>query len=210
MSDLLHTRLALSKPGWLDDFKAFILRGNVVDLAVGVVIGAAFTGIVNSLVRDLITPLLGLITGGVDFSNHFITLRGPAEPTLADGAESRRRDHQLRRVPEHGHQFPDHRRRDLLDDPAAAEALQGAAAALRSGADADGKPAHGNPRPAQDRPRLTFRKKAAAFWKKRRKNFFPLGPWRHTDTAQRRRVRRETKLNPCAVHFSKKFLIFTR
>ena len=84
MSDLLPTRLALPKPGWLDDFKAFIMRGNVVDLAVGVVIGAAFTGIVNSLVRDIITPLIGLISGGVDFSNHFITLRGPAEHTLAD------------------------------------------------------------------------------------------------------------------------------
>ncbi|HEY1855704.1 large conductance mechanosensitive channel protein MscL [Acidocella sp.] len=84
MSDLLPTRLALPKPRWVDDFKAFIMRGNVVDLAVGVVIGAAFTGIVNSLVRDIITPLIGLISGGVDFSNHFITLRGPAEQTLAD------------------------------------------------------------------------------------------------------------------------------
>ena len=88
MSDLLHTRLALPKPGWLDDFKAFIMRGNVVDLAVGVVIGAAFTGIVNSLVKDIITPLIGLITGGVDFSNHFITLRGPAEHTLADAQKA--------------------------------------------------------------------------------------------------------------------------
>ena len=88
MSDLLPTRLALPKPGWLDDFKAFILRGNVVDLAVGVVIGAAFTGIVNSLVKDLITPLLGLVTGGVDFSNHFIILRGPAEQTLAEAQKA--------------------------------------------------------------------------------------------------------------------------
>jgi len=88
MSDLLHTRFALSKPSWFDDFKAFILRGNVVDLAVGVVIGAAFTGIVNSLVRDLITPLLGLLTGGVDFSNHFITLRGAVEPTLAEAQKA--------------------------------------------------------------------------------------------------------------------------
>jgi large conductance mechanosensitive channel len=88
MSDLLHTRLALSKPSWLDDFKAFILRGNVVDLAVGVVIGAAFTGIVNSLVKDLVTPVLGLLTGGVDFSNHFLTLRGPAESTLANAQKA--------------------------------------------------------------------------------------------------------------------------
>jgi len=71
------------KPGWIDDFTAFLMRGNVVDLAVAVVIGAAFTKIVNSLVADLINPIIGLITGGVDFSNHFITLTGQVEPTLA-------------------------------------------------------------------------------------------------------------------------------
>lgn len=52
----------------LNEFKAFIARGNVLDLAVGVVIGAAFTAIVTSLVDDLINPLIGLIVGGVDFS----------------------------------------------------------------------------------------------------------------------------------------------
>jgi large conductance mechanosensitive channel len=52
----------------LNEFKTFIARGNVLDLAVGVVIGAAFTAIVTSLVGDLITPLIGLILGGVDFS----------------------------------------------------------------------------------------------------------------------------------------------
>ena len=88
MSDLLQSRFAVKKPGWVDDFKAFIMRGNVVDLAVGVVIGVAFTGIVNSLVKDIITPIIGLITGGVDFSNHFITLKGPSEPTLADAVKA--------------------------------------------------------------------------------------------------------------------------
>jgi large conductance mechanosensitive channel len=89
MSDLLHTpKFALPKPGWVDDFKAFIMRGNVVDLAVGVVIGVAFTGIVNSLVKDVINPIIGLITGGVDFSNHFIRLRGPAAQTLADAQKA--------------------------------------------------------------------------------------------------------------------------
>ncbi len=73
----------LKKPSWMDDFKAFIMRGNVVDLAVGVVIGAAFTGIVNSLVKDIINPVIGLITGGVDFSNHFIVLKGIPALTLA-------------------------------------------------------------------------------------------------------------------------------
>lgn len=52
----------------LNEFKAFLMRGNVIDLAVAVVIGAAFTAIVNSIVKDLITPLIGLILGGVDFS----------------------------------------------------------------------------------------------------------------------------------------------
>jgi len=55
----------------------------VVDLAVGIIIGAAFTSVVSSLVKDIFTPLLGLLVGGVDFSNVFITLRGPHQPTLA-------------------------------------------------------------------------------------------------------------------------------
>src|SRR3954463_16519276 len=69
-------------PGWVSEFTAFIMRGNVVDLAVGIIIGAAFTSVVNSLVRDVFTPLLGLIAGGVDFSNLFVTLKGPHEQTL--------------------------------------------------------------------------------------------------------------------------------
>ncbi len=86
MSDLL--KLSAKPPGWLDDFKAFILRGNVVDLAVGVIIGASFTGIVTSLVKDVITPLIGLATGGVDFSNHFIVLKGAAAVTLAEAQKA--------------------------------------------------------------------------------------------------------------------------
>ena len=58
----------------LEEFKKFALRGNVVDLAIGVIIGAAFSSIVNSLVGDVITPIIGAITGGLDFSNHFIPL----------------------------------------------------------------------------------------------------------------------------------------
>jgi large conductance mechanosensitive channel len=59
----------------LKDFKAFILRGNVVDLAVGVIIGAAFGAIVNSAVNDLIMPPIGLATGGLDFTNQFVVLK---------------------------------------------------------------------------------------------------------------------------------------
>ena len=67
----------------LEDFKKFIFKGNVVDLAIGVIIGAAFTGLVNSIVNDLIMPVLGLITGGMDFSNKFIQLSGSKQTTLA-------------------------------------------------------------------------------------------------------------------------------
>ena len=66
----------------LKGFKDFILRGNVVDLAVAVVVGAAFTAIVTSLVSDLIEPVLGLITGNTDFSNYFYPLDGNDYPTL--------------------------------------------------------------------------------------------------------------------------------
>ena len=58
----------------LEEFKKFALRGNVVDLAIGVIIGAAFGAIVNSMVADILTPIIGAITGGLDFSNHFIPL----------------------------------------------------------------------------------------------------------------------------------------
>lgn len=58
----------------LEEFKKFALRGNVVDLAVGVIIGAAFSGIVNSLVGDMIMPVIGAITGGIDFSNYYVPL----------------------------------------------------------------------------------------------------------------------------------------
>ncbi|MGH6683001.1 MAG: large conductance mechanosensitive channel protein MscL [Pseudolabrys sp.] len=58
----------------LEDFKKFALRGNVVDLAIGVIIGAAFGAIVTSLVGDLIMPVVGAVTGGLDFSNYFLSL----------------------------------------------------------------------------------------------------------------------------------------
>lgn len=72
----------------LKDFKEFAMRGNVVDMAVGIVIGAAFTSIVNSLVRDVIMPVVGLISGGVDFSNVFITLKGGSFETLKAAQEA--------------------------------------------------------------------------------------------------------------------------
>lgn len=67
----------------LREFRDFIARGNVMDLAVGIIIGAAFTAIVNSLVTDLINPLIGIFTGGVDFSNLFIALSTEEFPSVA-------------------------------------------------------------------------------------------------------------------------------
>lgn len=72
----------------INEFKAFIAKGNVVDLAVGIIIGAAFTAIVSSLVSDLINPIIGLITGGVDFSNLFIDLSGANPASLAAAREA--------------------------------------------------------------------------------------------------------------------------
>ena len=58
----------------LEEFKKFAMRGNVTDLAIGVIIGAAFGAIVNSLVADVLMPMIGAVTGGLDFSNHFVRL----------------------------------------------------------------------------------------------------------------------------------------
>ena len=59
-----------------DEFRKFIARGNVMDMAVGIIIGAAFTAIVQSMVNDLINPVIGIITGGIDFSDKFVVLSG--------------------------------------------------------------------------------------------------------------------------------------
>ena len=58
----------------LKEFKEFALKGNMVDLAIGIIIGAAFSGLVTSLVEDIIMPVVGVLTGGVDFSNKFFGL----------------------------------------------------------------------------------------------------------------------------------------
>ena len=65
----------------IKEFRDFIAKGNVMDLAVGIIIGAAFTAIVNSMVNDLINPIIGAIIGGLDFSGLYVVLRG----TVADG-----------------------------------------------------------------------------------------------------------------------------
>jgi large conductance mechanosensitive channel len=74
----------------IKEFRDFIAKGNVMDLAVGIIIGAAFTAIVSSLVGDLINPVIGLILGGVDFSNMYFVMSGavPANAGLATARDS--------------------------------------------------------------------------------------------------------------------------
>ncbi len=72
----------------LKEFRDFVMRGNVVDLAVGVIIGGAFGKIVSSLVTDVIMPPIGLLLHGVDFSNLFLSLNGQAYSTLADAQKA--------------------------------------------------------------------------------------------------------------------------
>src|SRR5438128_3195633 len=88
MSERSSTPSGLRRPAWIDEFRAFIMRGNVVDLAVGIIIGVAFTAVVNSLVKDIFTPITGLAVGGIDFTNIFVAVTGPSAPTLADAQKA--------------------------------------------------------------------------------------------------------------------------
>ena len=72
----------------IKEFKEFINKGNVMDMAVGVIIGGAFGTIVTSLVNDIIMPVISLITGGIDFSGWFISLNGQKYATLAEAEEA--------------------------------------------------------------------------------------------------------------------------
>jgi large conductance mechanosensitive channel len=82
MSDRTTVPFRVQRPAWVDEFRAFIMRGNVIDLAVGIIIGVAFTAVVNSLVKDIFTRILGLAIGGIDFTNLFIALKGrPSRPS---------------------------------------------------------------------------------------------------------------------------------
>lgn len=71
----------------LKEFREFALKGNVVDLAVGIIIGAAFTGIVTSLVTDIIMPPIGVLMGGLDFSNYYLVLKGGEAPASLQAAK---------------------------------------------------------------------------------------------------------------------------
>ncbi|MEG0736624.1 MAG: large conductance mechanosensitive channel protein MscL, partial [Longicatena sp.] len=72
----------------LNEFKTFIMRGNVLDLAVGVIIGGAFQKIISSLVNDVIMPIITMITGGINFTNWFIALDGNTYATIAEAQKA--------------------------------------------------------------------------------------------------------------------------
>jgi large conductance mechanosensitive channel len=72
----------------LKEFKEFALRGNVMDMAIGIIIGAAFTTVINSLVEDILMPPLGLLIGKFDFSNYYINLSGETYASLAEAQEA--------------------------------------------------------------------------------------------------------------------------
>lgn len=75
-------------PSFLKQFRDFAVRGNVVDLAVGIIIGAAFTGIVNSLVNDIVMPLVGVTMKGIDFSDYFVALDGVHYASLKEAQDA--------------------------------------------------------------------------------------------------------------------------
>ena len=74
--------------GFWSEFASFAVKGNVLDLAIGMVIGSAFTSIINSLVKDIITPLIGALTSGLDFSELFVSLDGTKYATLVEAQEA--------------------------------------------------------------------------------------------------------------------------
>ena len=86
----------------LSEFKKFAMRGNVVDMAVGIIIGAAFGKIVSSFVADIIMPPIGMAMGNVDFSNLFVNLGDGTFATPRGRSGSGRAHHQLRRLSQHG------------------------------------------------------------------------------------------------------------
>ena len=80
--------MAEEKKGFVKEFKEFISKGNVIDLAVGVIIGGAFQAIVNSLVNDVIMPVISLITGGINFEDWFVALDGKEYATAQAAADA--------------------------------------------------------------------------------------------------------------------------
>ena len=138
----------------LKEFKEFVMRGNVMDMAVGIIIGAAFGAIVTSLVNDVIMPPVGLLLGGVDFSSLFVLLKAGAKaaPPYASVAEAKAAGAvtvNLGPVHQRGHQLPDRRVRRVHGGEGGQQGPPRRAAAARP-ADAVRDAARRDPRPAQE------------------------------------------------------------
>ena len=99
-------------------FKAFAMRGNVLDMAVGIIIGAAFGRIITSLVSDIIMPPIGLVLGHVDFSSLFLNISGTTYPTLAAAKAANAATINYGTFHQHGDRFSDCRFRDFPDGAA--------------------------------------------------------------------------------------------
>jgi large conductance mechanosensitive channel len=85
---LTNKRAFKARAGMFKEFREFIARGNVIDLAVGIIMGAAFTGVVQSVVNDLVMPLIGYIMAGVDFSNFLLSLDGNSYSSLKEAKDA--------------------------------------------------------------------------------------------------------------------------
>jgi len=133
-----------------EEFKKFALRGNVVDLAVGVIIGVAFGAIVTSLVNDIIMPLIGAITGGLDFSNYYTALSSKVQPGLSlcrrEKARCRAR---MGPVSNRRDQFSYYRMGFIPGDQRHKQIEKRRTSSARSWADTRGKAAHRNSRLAE-------------------------------------------------------------
>jgi hypothetical protein len=142
--------------GFISEFKEFISKGNVLDLAVGVIIGSAFGKIVSSLTDDIIMPILSVFTSGVNFNEKFFTLDGKHYDTLKSGPGCQSRHHRLRQLHQCHHLLPHHRLRDFLGSKAG-QSLQKArrsSGSRRASSYQRATPTGRNPRLAARRPRL--------------------------------------------------------
>ncbi len=145
------------------EFKEFAIKGNAVDLAVGVIIGAAFGGIVTSLVKDILMPPISLLTGGLDFSNKFVVLKAGADgaTNFATPAQARRGrgDHlELREFRHPDHQLPD---RGLLHLSRRPGDEQDETARAGRTADVEGLPGLHHDHPDQSDPLPALHERAA-------------------------------------------------
>ena len=122
----------------LKEFREFAMKGNVVDLAVGVIIGAAFGAIVTSLVGDIIMPIIGAITGGLDFSNYFTGLSKAVTATQSGRRQKAGRRTGLGQFPDADAELHDHRFRAVhghsRHEPAEAQGRSGAGGAAEADA----------------------------------------------------------------------------